>query len=498
MARGQVAPQLLPALLQVAHFGAVLGGTVERGAGHLLVRDGDAEAGAELAQLVLVQLLLLVGDVLAFAGLAQAVALGRHGQDDGRLPLVLHGLAVGGVDLVWIVPAPLEGLELVVGHVLDHLGQAGVGPEEVLAQVASGADHVLLEVAVHHFVHPAQQHPVVVAGQQGVPGAGPDHLDHVPAGAAEGGLQLLDDLAVAAHRAVQALQVAVDHEDQVVQLLAAGQGDGAQGFRLVGLAVPHEAPDLRADLLLQAAILQVADEAGLVDGLDGAQPHADGGKLPEVRHQPGVGVGGQAPGQLATEGLQLLAGQATLQEGARVDARRGVPLEEDQVAITPLAAPAEEVVEGHLVQGGRRGVGRDVPAQPVELAVGAHHHGHRVPADEALDAALDVPVAGIGGLLFDRDRVDVGRVGGEREAHPAPLGIALQEPQQVVDPIGTLRVQDVLKRVDPLLVLQFLGFRGSSRVLAAGQIQTALPGEILEHRGGPFYPGETSWVRAST
>ena len=34
------------------------------------------------------------------------------------------------------------------------------------------------------------------------------------------GFEFLDDLAVAAHRAVEPLQVAVDDEDQVVELLA--------------------------------------------------------------------------------------------------------------------------------------------------------------------------------------------------------------------------------------------------------------------------------------
>ena len=86
--------------------------------------------------------------------------------------------------------------------------------------------------------------PLGVLGEQRIPQAAPDHLDDVPAGAAEHAFQFLDDLAVAAHRAVEALQVAVDHEDQVVELLAPGQGDRAQRFRLVGLAVAEEAPDL--------------------------------------------------------------------------------------------------------------------------------------------------------------------------------------------------------------------------------------------------------------
>ena len=84
---------------------------------------------------------------------------------------------------------------------------------------------VALELAVDGGVHLVEQHAVLVLGEQVVPLAAPDHLDDVPAGAAERGLQLLDDLAVAAHRTVQALEVAVDDEDQVVEPLAAGQRD---------------------------------------------------------------------------------------------------------------------------------------------------------------------------------------------------------------------------------------------------------------------------------
>src|SRR3712207_8628494 len=57
-----------------------------------------------------------------------------------------------------------------------------------------------------------------VARDQRVPARAPDHLEHVPAGAAEDALQLLDDLAVAAHRAVEALQVAVRSEEHTSEL----------------------------------------------------------------------------------------------------------------------------------------------------------------------------------------------------------------------------------------------------------------------------------------
>src|SRR5690606_23960537 len=123
----------------------------------------------------------------------------------------------------------------------------------------------VLVLAVDGLHHQLAQDAVLVAGQQRIPVAAPDRLDDVPAGAAEVALQLLDDLAVAAHRAVEALQVAVDDEDEVVEALAPGDRDRAQAFRLVGLAVAEEAPDLAVGLRHQAAGLEVLPVARLVD-----------------------------------------------------------------------------------------------------------------------------------------------------------------------------------------------------------------------------------------
>ena len=125
----------------------------------------------------------------------------------------------------------------------DALLELGVRPEEVLAHVVGVARLEGLVLAVDRLLHAALEQAVVVGGEQRVPVLAPDHLDDVPAGAAEVGLELLDDLAVAAHRAVEALQVAVDDEDQVVEVLAAGERDGAHRLGLVHLAVAHERPD---------------------------------------------------------------------------------------------------------------------------------------------------------------------------------------------------------------------------------------------------------------
>ena len=90
----------------------------------LLVGEVELEAVAERQQRVVVHLLLLVGDVLALAGLAHPVALDRLGEDHRRLARVLDGRRVGGVDLARVVAAAVEQPDLLVGHVRDALGAA--------------------------------------------------------------------------------------------------------------------------------------------------------------------------------------------------------------------------------------------------------------------------------------------------------------------------------------------------------------------------------------
>ena len=153
------------------------------------------------------------------------------------------------------------------------------------------------------------------------------HLDDVPAGAAERRFELLDDLAVAAHRAVEPLQVAVDDEDQVVELLARGQRDRAERFGLVGFAVAEKRPDLATRRRLQAAIFEVAVEARLVDRHDRTEAHRDRRELPEVGHQPRMRIRRQpAAGlQLAAEVLELFRSTAGLRgtRARRCRATRG-------------------------------------------------------------------------------------------------------------------------------------------------------------------------------
>ena len=156
-------------------------------------------------------------------------------------------------------------------------------------------------------------------------------------------------------------------------------------------------------------------------------------------------------GDLLAEAVHLLFGETTLEEGAGVGAGGGVSLEEHVVAAAGVVLAAEEVVEADLVEGGNRGVGRDVSAHLDAGALGARHLDGSVPADPAAVFALHGFVAGEVRLLVNGDGVDVGgRVFlGELNAVAARLvqhvqqdvaraGAAVDEPGQGLNPFGGL------------------------------------------------------------
>ena len=165
-----------------------------------------------------------------------------------------------------------------------------------------------------------------------------------------------------------------------------------------------------------------------------------------------MGVAGEAEirgERLAAEVVEILLGEASLQERARVDSGRRVTLEEDLVP-GRLVRAAEEVIEADLVEAGGAGIGGEVAADALETGVRAQHHCQRVPADHPPDAVLHRLVTGEVGLLLGADRVDVARLRQGRKADVQLAG-ALQEPEQ--DEAGTLRpgsLDEGIERVEPL------------------------------------------------
>jgi len=131
----------------------------------------------------------------------------------------MHGGAVSVIDLLRIVAAAPQALDLSVREVLDEREEGGGFAEEVVACVGAGFDGVFLVLPIDDFAHATHELAFRILPEERIPVASPDHLDDVPASAAEGCFQLLDDLAVTAYWAVESLQVAVDDEGEVVELL---------------------------------------------------------------------------------------------------------------------------------------------------------------------------------------------------------------------------------------------------------------------------------------
>src|ERR1700728_1259487 len=197
-----------------------------------------------------------------------------------------------------IVSTQSHARQLFIRKVFDHFQKTGVSTEEILAEVSATLHKIFLVLAVADLSQPPHEQSVTVVAYQAVPVRTPDAFDDVPSRAAEDGFEFLNNLSVAAHRTIEALQVAVHNENQIIQILTRSQRNRAERLRLVHFAVAHEGPNFAAGGLLQAAILQIANEAGVVDRLDRAQSHGDRWELPKIRHQPRVWVRTQTAARL--------------------------------------------------------------------------------------------------------------------------------------------------------------------------------------------------------
>ena len=466
-------PERCAALHQVFHLGAIGRGLVKGDVGELVVGERKFEAVAESAEgrdhafgfLLIVgqsrvgfdrtgEHFQLVRGVLPFAAVARnAVAFDRLDQNHRRLALAIDRRFVRRVNLDRVVSAAAEVGDLFVAEVLDHRLEFG-GVEEVLADPLPAFDDVLLVFAVDHFHHPALQGARVVGFDQIVPAAAPDHFDDVPAGAAEEAFELLNDLAVAADRPVEALQIAIDDPGQVVELLPGREGDAAEAFGFVALAIAKVGPNADIVGLRQPAVAQIAVVPGVVDAHDRTEAHADGRILPERGHEPRVRVTAEAAARLEflAEVRELRFVQPAFEKRACVRPGAGVPLEEHDVAGVIGRAAFEEVVLRDLIQGRGAGERADVPAD-VGVLVRLQHHRHRVPPDQRLDLAFQRTVAGERRLVFHRDRVDIrrGDAAGHHGGALAQLGhLRNQRFEQELGAVRAAVFHDRFHRIQPL------------------------------------------------
>ncbi len=211
----------------------------------MVVAERNLESRAEFAQLFFVELLLLVRDVLAFARFAEAIAFDGVRENDRGPALVLDRGFVGRVNLARIVAAAAAAggaARRVRGS--TSFSSCGSLPKKCCADVAP-------EETTSFWYSPSTISPMRLTSRPSVSRSRmASHsvpqitLMTFQPRAAECGFEFLNDLAVAAHRTVETLQVAVDDENQVVEFLARGEGDRAERFRLIRFAVAEERPDL--------------------------------------------------------------------------------------------------------------------------------------------------------------------------------------------------------------------------------------------------------------
>src|SRR5215813_9503195 len=100
--------------------------------------------------------------------------------------------------------------------------------------------------------------------------------------------------------------------------------------------------------------------------------------------------------------MQRLFRETAFDESAGVHSRRRMTLKVDLIAPLRSVLAAEKVIEGHFIERGCRGEGRNVPADARMLFVALHYHRHGVPTDVTPDAALDLQIAGVGRFLGGR------------------------------------------------------------------------------------------------
>ena len=155
------------------------------------------------------------------------------------------------------------------------------------------------------------------------------------------------------------------------------------------------------------------------------------------------------------EVVHLIFADAAFHERAGVDARRGVALEEDQVAAVFIGRGLEEVVEANVIQGGTGGEAGDVAAQIRVFQVGTHYHGQRVPAHQRANAAFHEQVARHACFVGDGNGIAVWRGDGIWQLRTTTGCQLAHTGHQVVSAVFAFFVENRLQGVQP-----FLGFDG--------------------------------------
>src|SRR3989304_2074169 len=95
-----------------------------------------------------------------------------------------------------------------------------ISTKEALTYILTSFDDVLLVLPINVFFHHFNQNAIVVLGKQWVPIVPPYNLDDIPSSATKNGFEFLDNFAIPTYWPVKSLQIAIDDENQIIQLLS--------------------------------------------------------------------------------------------------------------------------------------------------------------------------------------------------------------------------------------------------------------------------------------
>ena len=108
-----------------------------------------------------------------------------------------------------------------------------------------------------------------------------------------------------------------------------------------------------------------------------------------------------------------------------------------------VSPTTDEMAHSNFNERGRGCIRGDVAADAFVFPVGTHHHRHRIPANDALDASLDLAVSGKRRLSVGRNRVDVRSGRRERNRHAEPVGFLLDHVQEIAGPVSAPTIDDI-------------------------------------------------------
>ena len=159
----------------------------------------NAQAPGKIDPFLRTQIFLLVHRIPALGAGPHAIALHGFRENHHGLTHGAHGFRVGGVELLHILAATLDGGDLFVRKGVHEGFQRRSLLHPVLPLEGAGGNGVHLVVPIEGLFHALGQMPRRVPGQQRIPPGAPNHLDDVPIGAAEAPFEFLNNFPIAAH-----------------------------------------------------------------------------------------------------------------------------------------------------------------------------------------------------------------------------------------------------------------------------------------------------------